>query len=180
MAQSMEVCATVGNLERNSYVKGRITGALLELLDQKSLRDISVTGLIGSAQVSRNSFYRNYADKEDVLRQHVRAVTDDWLSSTEVSFRDEQLGTYLAKLLSHMLEHRALCELLHREDLMHLVKDEFDRVFDERYEGIYDVFRARFYAGGIYGVFLLWLERGFREAPEELATRLAGMLDKGL
>ena len=168
----------MGNLERNSYVKERITRSLLGLLDGKSLRGISITEIIETAQVSRNSFYRNYADKEDVLRQHVRSITDSWLSSTEVSFRDESFDTYLMKLLSHMLEHRALCELLLRENLMHLIQDEFDRVFDERYEGIYAVFRARFYAGGIYSVFLLWLERGCVETPEELALRLANMLDK--
>ena len=168
----------MGNHERNSYVKERITRAMLGLLDGKHLRDISITEVIETAQVSRNSFYRNFADKEDVLRQHVRAVTEDWLASTDVSFRDDPLDAYLVKLLSHMLEHRALCELLLREDLMHLVQDEFDRVFDERYEGVYDAFRARFYSGGVYGVFLMWLEHGCLEAPEELASRLAGVLDK--
>ena len=177
MGHCGEVCSIMGNLERNSYVIGRLTKATLSLLESKHLRDVSVSEIVETAQVSRNSFYRNFAEKEDVLRRHVRNVTDDFLASSGLSFRSEPFDQYLVKLFTHFQENRGLCELLLREGEIHLVQEEFERVFAKNYENVYDEFRSRFYAGGIYSIFLLWLQRGCRETPEELAHRLAGMLD---
>ena len=178
MAHTRGFCTSMGNLERNTYVMGRITEATLGLLERKSLSDISITEIIDAAEVSRNSFYRNFDGKEDVLRRHVRGITDTWLATTEVSFRNEPLNVYFVKLLTHMSEYRRLCELLLREGLMHLIQDEFFRVFAERYEGIYDEYRARFFAGGIFSIYLLWLENGCKETPEELGAMLADILER--
>lgn len=48
------------NAEKNSYVKKQITNAILILLKEKELKDISISEITSTAQVSRISFYRNY------------------------------------------------------------------------------------------------------------------------
>ena len=62
MIQKMEECNIVNNNEKNSYVKEQITKALLILLKEKELKDISVSEITTVAHVSRVSFYRNYND----------------------------------------------------------------------------------------------------------------------
>ena len=47
--------------QANQQVKEKITGALLHLLGEKSISEISVTEIIAEAGVARASFYRNYA-----------------------------------------------------------------------------------------------------------------------
>lgn len=58
----------MNNQDKNTYVKQQITTTLLELLKEKELSDINIGEITKKAQVSRNSFYRNYADKEDIIK----------------------------------------------------------------------------------------------------------------
>ena len=51
------------NLKKNQYVKSEITKALLELLKEKDLNEISIREITTRAQVGRVSFYRNYKRK---------------------------------------------------------------------------------------------------------------------
>ena len=48
-----------GNEASNTFVRNAITSALLDLLKEKSFREISVSELTATAKVSRNSF-KNY------------------------------------------------------------------------------------------------------------------------
>ena len=59
----------MNNEQKNTYVKKRITAALLALLKEKPLSDISVSELTGKAEIGRVSFYRNYQNKEDILKE---------------------------------------------------------------------------------------------------------------
>lgn len=43
---------------------------------------------------------------------------------------------------------------------MGLLKEQFDRAFLSVYHGIYDDYKSYFLSGGIFNVFLLWLEKG--------------------
>lgn len=45
--------------EANLRVKAHITAALLKLLNEKSISDITVSEIIAQAGVARASFYRN-------------------------------------------------------------------------------------------------------------------------
>lgn len=68
----------------NLRVKKNITAALLNLLEEKSISEISVSEIIRKAGVARASFYRNYATKEnviitliaDILEQYRETLTD--------------------------------------------------------------------------------------------------------
>ena len=71
MEQNEKTVSPMSNEGRNAYVVERLTGALLELLEEKPLADISVSELCDRAGVGRTSFYRNYQEKEDILRARV-------------------------------------------------------------------------------------------------------------
>ena len=59
----------MNNEQKNTWVKRQITAALLNLLKEKKLADISISELTDRAGVGRVSFYRNYQAKEDILRE---------------------------------------------------------------------------------------------------------------
>ena len=59
----------MNNEQKNTYVKMQITTALLELLKEKPLSDITVSELTNKAEIGRVSFYRNYQNKEDILKE---------------------------------------------------------------------------------------------------------------
>lgn len=78
MAQNREICTIMNNQDKNTYVKQQITTTLLELLKEKELSDINIGEITKKAQVSRNSFYRNYADKEDIIKKYLYQLLSEW------------------------------------------------------------------------------------------------------
>ena len=164
--------------KREAYVAEYLTQALLMLMERRPYRDITITEICEKAGVTRMSFYRNFADKEDVLFRHVRSITDVFLEESAISYKRDTTEDYFVKLFSHMGRQRGLCLALHEAGLMHLVKDEFDRVFLEVYRGEYDRYKSAFLAGGIYNVFLAWLEGGCAESPQDMARKMEDMLVK--
>ena len=68
----------MNNEQKNSYVKRQILTALLDLLKEKPLSDISVSELTGRAGIGRVSFYRNYQTKEDILKEESDRLIKEW------------------------------------------------------------------------------------------------------
>lgn len=59
------------NKEMRDLCRQSIETALIELLEDKPLDQISISQLVAKAGVSRNAFYRNYRSKEDILKQRL-------------------------------------------------------------------------------------------------------------
>ena len=55
-------------MKKNQYVKIQITNAILDLLKEKDIDEITISEITSKAQVGRVSFYRNYKNKEDILK----------------------------------------------------------------------------------------------------------------
>ena len=86
----------MNNIEKNTYVKKQITNALLSLLKSKELKDISISEVTSAAGVSRVSFYRNYKEKEDILREYIKRQLTNWMNDNnkQDSSGDESLGIF--------------------------------------------------------------------------------------
>ncbi|MGN0407185.1 MAG: TetR/AcrR family transcriptional regulator, partial [Bacteroides sp.] len=74
--------------EANRRVKESITTALLHLLNQKSISEISVSEIISSAGVARASFYRNYASKENVITTLIADVLESFRDNIQFDGND--------------------------------------------------------------------------------------------
>ena len=165
-------------IKRDAFVDEYIMDALLLLIRKKEYKDISITEICERAGVTRMSFYRNFESKEDILKKWITRVTDDFLSESGISYKEDPAADYFIKLFTHMEKHKDICQALYRAGMIHMVKDEFDRVFITIHKGEYDDYKSYFLAGGIYNVFLLWLINGCREKPKEIAARMEKMLIK--
>ncbi|MGN1410670.1 MAG: TetR/AcrR family transcriptional regulator [Eubacteriales bacterium] len=165
-------------IKREAFVEVYITEALLLLMKKKDYKDISITEICQKAGVTRMSFYRNFESKEDILFRKVRDVTDTFLKESSISFKNDSSRDYFIKLFTHMERQKELCYALNKAGLIHIVKDEFDRVFLNVYCNIYDKYTSFFITGGIYNVFFLWLMNGCREKPDELADKISAVISK--
>ena len=74
------------NEKKNLYCKNQIAGSFVELLKDRKIQTVSITEIVEKAQVSRITFYRNFKDKEDILRYYIVRETDKWLSQTEDNY----------------------------------------------------------------------------------------------
>ena len=80
----------MGNEERNAYTKNHITNALIDLLYHKNYSDINISEIVKKAQVSRNSFYRNYNTKEDILNEYLDSLLFQWKDAYDRSKKDSR------------------------------------------------------------------------------------------
>ena len=67
----------MNNREKNTYVREHLLKALLNMMENTALSDISVSELAQRAGVGRASFYRNFTILEDVLVQEERRLFPD-------------------------------------------------------------------------------------------------------
>ena len=153
-------------------VKDRIAGAFIRLLKKREYHEITVVDIITEAQAGRVSFYRNFTDKDDVLRYYIASVTDDWLSQTKENYLTltrESLSPYIVWLFEHMYQYRDVVDILIKTNKLYLLEDEFDKRFFARLESISNVMEILYKTGGIYKLFCYWAKTGYKETPQEVA-----------
>ena len=156
------------NTARNSYVKRRLTSALLDMLREGDWRGITVSALCERAEVSRNSFYRNYSGKEDILRGCIKGLFDGWAGELA---QDSPLDRLIFILFSHFAAHRDFYTLLSKQGLVHLLKDVIlsNCGFHLELEAK-AAYASAFAAYSLYGWVEVWFLRGMRESPAEMAA----------
>lgn len=157
------------NAEKNTYVKERLTAALVELLKTKELRDISVSEIAAAAGVHRVSFYRNYEEKEDILNAHIQKLFRSWMEEYG-SWDGAPLSQLIWAVFTHLEANRDFYGLLQKRGLAYLLKDAILSLcgFDPSGEAA-AAYASAYAAYSLYGWIEVWLRRGMRESAEEMA-----------
>ena len=165
----------MGNRERNTYVMERITRATLGLLEAHELSDISVSQICQTAQVSRNSFYRNFESREDVLARHISALLESWSEAYQGRATGSNAEMY-GSLFAFLKKNAGLLLLLKRRGLFHL----FERAFMENWGPKAELknvaaYTVAFVSYGTYGWIEEWIARGMQESAEEMTSLLSSV-----
>ncbi len=169
MGQTGASVSPMSNAARNTYVREHITAALLQLLREKPLRAVSVSELCERAGVGRASFYRNFSDKEDILRVRIHRLFHAWMQEAGLG-TDRPLSELLRSLFTHFEQHRDFYELLNRQGLIYLLKDVVFELCGARPDCSKEEAYARaYFTYALYGWIEVWFQRGMRESAEEIA-----------
>ncbi|MFR9216022.1 MAG: TetR/AcrR family transcriptional regulator [Ruthenibacterium sp.] len=162
----------MNNTQKNSYVKAHITAALLALLEERELKDISVRDITAAACVSRVSFYRNYREKEDILRQYIGGLFGQWTAEYDAAGSGGD-SALMGALFGHLSAHKEFYLLLKRRGLAHLLKNVILDICGPKPEyPNADAYAAAFVAYGIYGWIEEWFARGMQESAQEITQML--------
>ena len=161
----------MNNDEKSSYVKKQITNALLILLKEKELKDISISEITIKAQVSRISFYRNYESKDDIIKEYISLTLNEWnINHTKTSEHTED--DVLGDIFAYITEYKDFYLLLRDRGIFYFLKDIIMDVLGPKDEYTnFCAYTTAFIANGIYGWIEEWLLRGMQESGEEM-TRL--------
>ena len=161
--------------------KRRLSDALIALLTQKPVREITVRELTTLAKVSRGTFYFHYTDIYDLMAQ----IEQDQLEGLDAlmgailpSLQSQTPPDALRTLFTYLNENEALCgalmgpngdaafvmrirEMLERQVIGHFVEpgQETDR---QRY-------LTSFAVNGCVGSIVAWLQNGRKQMPDEMA-----------
>lgn len=163
----------MNNQEKNTYVKKQITATLIQLLHDRPLNDISITEIVEVAGVGRASFYRNYSDKADVLKQHAIYLTKKWGIEFESDPKSNP-GNVFGSLFQHYKDNRNFYLLLYHNHLTDILLQTIKEVCGPTPEQTNPVaYGKSFFAYGLYGWIMEWMERGMQESAQEMNALLA-------
>lgn len=151
-------------------VKDIITESFIELLKKKRVDDISIYELADYAKVGRVSFYRNFTNKEDILRYYIDTETSKWLEDSDFNYlTSDSKQFYVVFLLTHLYQYRDVIDMMMRDGRMYLLEAEFDKRFRAVLADVSDPWHIAFTIGGFYKLFCYWAETGYEKTPQEIA-----------
>ena len=158
----------MNNEQKNTWVKRQITAALLDLLREKKLADISVSELTEMAGVGRVSFYRNYQTKEDILREESDRLIQEWGKQYEAN-PESAPETLFPSLFDFYRDHRDFYTTLYEAGMSTIMMDTIISTIQITPEmQNLEAYMKSFWAYGIYGWMLEWIKRGMQESGSEL------------
>lgn len=107
----------LSNNEANRITRESICTALLELMKTKDFKEISVSELVRRAGVSRQSFYRNYKSKEDIVIEIERRIGTRLIEKMNDPGYINNPKKWFIEFFKVVRENNALVTLLQKADL---------------------------------------------------------------
>jgi len=149
--------------------------AFMQLLNEKLLDEITITGITSRAGVSRMAFYRNYNSKEEIVRDFFAEKTAEFhAGAVRFSVNDGHI-TYqnVSYCFTYLLRYGNEIKLLLRANMGNIVLDTITNYLLEFFlpdpSDAQRKYLLHSYAGSIYNTFVVWLQNGTKEPPEQIA-----------
>lgn len=168
MRQTPKNVSPFSNKARNAYVIEHITDALLRLLQDKPIADISISELCDLAEIGRASFYRNFESKEDILLGYINKIFKEWTDKAWEK-EDSPLSELLGLMFAHFEKHRDFYSMLNKRNLTYLLKDVIIKFCGPKPEhSKVEAYARAYVAYTLYGWIEVWFQRGMQETAEEI------------
>lgn len=168
MKQTPKNVSPFSNEARNAYVIEHITNALLELLQEKPIVDISISELCDLAEIGRASFYRNFESKEDILRRYINEILKEWTDELDKK-ENIPISELLGLLFAHFEKYKDFYSLLNERNLVYLLKDVIIGLCGPKPEhSKVEAYARAYVAYTLYGWIEVWFQRGMQETAKEI------------
>lgn len=152
------------------YAKDYIIEALLILMKKQEFDTITITDITKKAGVNRVTFYRNFSSKEEIIKVYLDDITIKFIEDTKIVFDPNHLEQYITTLFHHLLLTRDIGTTLYKANLIHYIKEEFDKILSNKAVTNEEKYSYYFLSGGLFNVYYYWIIHGCVETPEELAS----------
>ena len=163
---------TVNNRRRRDSQE-KIQKAFINLLQDRQMKDITVSDLIKATSLNRSTFYANYLDIYD-LADKTRQMLEKDFSALFADYDYMNARDGAEKMFAHIKENQLF------------YKTYFKLCYDEKFLiSTYDPKRAEkeqitqniryhieFFRNGLNAIIKLWLAGGCKESPQEMAEIL--------
>lgn len=163
----------MNNQTKNTYVKKQITNTLIKMLEDRELNDIKIVEITDKAEVSRNSFYRNFIDKEDILRKYFYQLLFIWKEEWDQKNSDSNAELF-GNLFMYLKQHSDVMVLIQKRGLFHLFKESYLILWgpSNSMDNI-SAYTFAFISNGILGWIEEWVKRGMCESAETMSSLLS-------
>lgn len=159
----------------NSFIKECILQALLQLMDEKDFKDISITEITKKAGVSRMAYYRNYYYKEDIFNNYMTELLKKYQNVRNQIVEAHPNDKY--QMMLHVFEYFRTNEKfvlgLEKSNLSNIIQNRINEYVHEIYKSqdIFDKYDAIIFGGALYNTGKYWLLTGKKENIEDV-TRI--------
>ena len=168
----------------------RLQNALLELLETKELKEITVKEICDKAGISRNAFYQHYGYKEDLYDQMVARATEGIRDSLMPIIQDASVVTedtiisYAKHIIEGISEVRELIYVMLKRDDGIFLRQLTDLIFGQNLTNALSFFDMKdsaelrlyyeFQSAGMAAFIIKWiLDEGLsEEKAAELFARI--------
>lgn len=164
-------------MSKSEESKKDIAKALLILMNNNDYDKISVLDIVNKAGLSHMSYYRNFNSKDEIIIYILDTITNDFIKKSKIKFTKDNFSDYIEKLFEHLYSYRKLGMLLYKANLIHYVKNIFDKIFVNKSNNINEEYNYYFISGGLYNIYYYWLINGCKESPKELALIFNNMFN---
>ncbi|HEY8420530.1 MAG TPA: TetR/AcrR family transcriptional regulator [Thermoclostridium sp.] len=183
------------NIDRRvRKTKKQLRQALTELLEEKSVKDITVRELSERADINRATFYLHYRDVYDMVEQIQTEMFRDFqniLNKHPSEFLNGKPLPMLIDLFRLVAENSDMCKVLIVNNgdvaflnrLKDLVKNrclnDWMEIFNTGKSQNFEYFYS-FIVSGCIGLLQSWLENGLKESPEHMALLVEQIIMTGI
>lgn len=161
----------MSNAESNQLTRECIRTALIYLMNEYPFDKITITSIIKRSGVSRAAFYRNYASKEEVLKEIGNSISDLIATSlAQEKYRNHPWQWYVdcfaaikenAEIFNLFIQAKLPPDFIFHAD--HQTEDGQPELSPkERYRTI-----AK--QSAVKAIIVNWFQNGMEETPEEMA-----------
>ncbi len=181
---------------RTKYSQQMMKTALVELLDEKELDQITVTDICTRADVNRGTFYRYYQDVMDLFEHmendyldQIKQIFEDDGESPRGEFTPQELELNLKKGLDMISENSELVWLSRKggriskvvEQIITYIKPYMMHVLENTCTGRSEEEREylfEYFFGGVVSMIAKWVEDGMVIPIEAMAEMLTKEMEK--
>jgi len=179
--------------ERIRRTHERLGNALVSLVMERSIDDVTVQEVLDRASIGRSTFYLHFRDKDDLLMSQFEQFLE-MMSTMLIVRKEESLRVVpVAEMFEHIGSNKKFYRLLEEsgrlDDFFELAEGYFARGIERRLKEskrLRKISRGelRVHAVGLAGSLLTllrwWMDRGTKESPAAMDEMFHRMVWKGL
>jgi AcrR family transcriptional regulator len=171
----------------------RLGHALLQLICEKPIDQVTVQEVLDHAAVGRSTFYQHFSDKEDLLLTQLEGFLEIMCNMLNARGEVSDRVAPVTEMFEHVAEqkrlYRAMADSGCLHDFYNLAEDYFARSIEQRLRASKRTgkmtpaeLRARSVAlsGSLWSLFRWWMDRGAKEPAWELDALFHQMVWKGM
>jgi AcrR family transcriptional regulator len=178
---------------RIERTRNRLGNALIALIQEKPIDEVTVREVLHRAGVGRSTFYVHYRDKDDLFLSEMEQGLEMWSTrlsrQQEISNRVAPVAEFFAHVASAKRLYRALVNSGRIEAFFELAQGYFARGIEQRIKQSTDLRNphqheltacSNAFAGGLLSLLRWWLDRGAKESPRAMDELFHRMVWRGL
>lgn len=145
----------------------------IELLAKWPDKKISISLICDNAGVGRQTFYRYFSSKQDLLSYEFEKATSTFWQRLDALNTDLSHEKMLLISYELWIEHPYLKQLILSDDWHDWLNQRYINTWKEAYSRYFEAssmsdYDTEIFIGAIHGLFYHWLKTGMKESPQQL------------